>query len=113
MFPWEFALGDKMYFGCPEFLTEFKGKHLPPQARTWNSMLQWYRGRNEHMVAEVKNGRRAISTKWRGSFAGLAAVLRIVIHMVALQERMRGPRYDVYGPWPVCPDHIVRQYYSA
>ena len=109
-FPWEWSLGDKAYVGCPEFLTEFKGKNLTPQQMTWNNVLQWYRSRNEHMVAEVKQGRKALDTKWRGSFVGLAAILRIVVHMVALQERMRGPRYDCYGPWPVCPDHIVRQY---
>ena len=30
--------------------------------------------------------------------------------MVALQERMLGPWYDCFGPWPVCPDSIVRRY---
>ena len=55
-------------------------------------------------------GRKALDTTWRGSFFGLAAVLRIVVHMVTLQERMLGPRYDCFGPWPVCPDSIVRRY---
>ena len=73
-------------------------------------MLQFFRGRNEHLVAEIKQGRKALCTQWRGSFLGLAAVLRIVVHMVALQERMLGPRYDCFGPWPVCPDSIVRRY---
>ena len=76
----------------------------------FNNMLQFYRGRNEHLVAAVKNGRNALDTKWRGSFLGLAAVLRIVVHMVTLQERMQGPRYECFGPWPVCPDSIVRRY---
>lgn len=111
MYPWEYNLGDKMYDGCPEFLTEFKGRNITKQQRMWNNLLQFYRGRNEHLIATVKHGRAALSTKWRGSFGGLAAVLRIVMHMVSLQERMAGPRYDVYGPWPVCPAHIVRQYY--
>ena len=26
------------------------------------------------------------------------------------QERMSGPRYDVFGPWPVCPPHVVAAY---
>ena len=30
--------------------------------------------------------------------------------MVALQERMLGPRYDSFGPWPMCPADIVAQY---
>ena len=61
-------------------------------------------------VSVVKNGRSALDTRWRGSYKGLCAVLRLVIHMCALQERMLGLRYDVFGPWPVCPDHIARRY---
>ena len=30
--------------------------------------------------------------------------------MVALQERMAGPRYDCYGPWAMCPADIVAQF---
>ena len=73
-------------------------------------MLQFFRGRNEHLVAAIKTGRKALDTTWRGSFAGLAAILRVIVHMVALEERMLGPRYDCFGPWPVCPDAIVRRY---
>ena len=72
--------------------------------------MQFFRGRNEHLVAAVKTGRKALDTTWRGSFLGLAAVLRVVMHMVTLEERMLGPRYDCFGPWPVCPDSIVRRY---
>ena len=100
-----------MYAGLPEFLTEFKDYgSLTEEQLAFNDMLQFFRGRNEHLVASIKNGRKALCTKWRGSFLGLAAVLRIVVHMVALQERMLGPRYDCFGPWPVCPDAIVRRY---
>ena len=53
----------------------------------------------------------ALDTRWRGSYIGLCAVLRLVVHMCALEEHMRGPRYDVFGPWPVCPDQIVKRYY--
>ena len=114
MFPWEYAVGDKMYDGCPEFLTEFKDYgNLSANMLEWNDMLQFYRGRNEHEVAFVKEGRAALDTRWRGSYAGLCAVLRIVVHMCALQQRMLGPRYDVCGPWPVCPDHIVRRYWHT
>jgi hypothetical protein len=112
VYPWEYMLGDKAYVGCPEFLTEFKvyGGGLTEEQLNWNNTLQFFRGRNEHLVAAVKQGRKAISTQWRGSFAGLAAVLKIIVHMVGLQERMGGPRYDCFGPWPVCPDAIARRY---
>jgi hypothetical protein len=111
MHPWEYALGDKAYVGCPEFLTEYKdyGNMTAAQYR-WNNILQFYRARNEHAVMEVKTGRHSLDTKWRGSFIGLAAILKIVVHMVALQERMKGPKYDCFGPWPVCPDSIVARY---
>ena len=111
MLPCEYALGDKMYDGCPEFLTEFKnyGK-LSAEMLAWNDMLQFYRGRNEHAVSEVKDGRAALEQRWRGSYSGLCAVLRLVIHMCALEQRMLGSRYDVFGPWPVIPDRIVSRY---
>ena len=76
----------------------------------WNDMLQFYRGRNEHEVATVKYGHLALSSRWRGSYLGLCAVLRLVMHMSALEQRMFGPRYDVFGPWPVCPEHIASKY---
>ena len=25
-------------------------------------------------------------------------------------DGMQGPRYECFGPWPVCPDSIVRRY---
>ena len=78
-----------------------------PQQLAWNDMLQFYRG---HIVSVIKNGRAALDTRWRGSYQLLCAVIRLVIHMCALEERMLGPRYDVFGPWPVCPNHIVRRY---
>lgn len=112
MRPWEYALGDKAYVGCPEFLTEYKDYgHLTEPQKRWNNILQFYRARNEHAVKEVKTGRQSLDTKWRGSFIGLAAILKIVVHMVALQERMKGPKYDCFGPWPVCPDSIVARYH--
>lgn len=73
-------------------------------------MIQHYRGRVEHVIGEIVKNRRALNTKWRGSYSTLAAILKIVVHMVGLQERMKGPRYDVYGPWPVCPANIVAQF---
>ena len=110
-FPWEYALGDKMYDGCPEFLTEFKDYgSLTAKMIAWNDMLQFYRGRNEHLVSVIKNGRAALDTRWRGSYKGICAILRLVIHMCALQGRMLGPRYDVFGPWPVCPDSVACRY---
>ena len=52
-----------MVDGCPEFLTEFKdyGSNMTPQMIAWNDMLQFYRGRNEHLVAAVKNGRATLA----------------------------------------------------
>ena len=43
--------------------------------------------------------RKTLSTKWRGPYSLIAAIMKISAHMVGLQERMRGPRYDVFGPW--------------
>ena len=111
LYKWEYGLGDKAYVGCREILTEFKGKTgLTTEENEWNLTLQHYRGRVEHLIAEIVQSRNALNTKWRGSFSLLAAILKICAHMVALQERMKGPRYDVFGPWPVCPDHIVDAY---
>ena len=99
IFDWEFWLGDKAYIGIPEFLTEFKGSNLCVEKIEWNLMLQHYRGRNEHLIAEMKQPRAAINTRWRGSYSLLNAITKIVAHMVGLQERMKGPRYDCYGSW--------------
>ena len=82
-----------------------KGKNLTHEQRQFNLTVQHYRGRVEHLISEVVDRRMALCTKWRGSFSLLAAVLKIAVHMVGLQERMKGPRYDVFGPWPVCPPH--------
>ena len=92
-------LGDKAYVGCPEFLTEFKGSNLCPEKIEWNLMLQHYRGRNEHLISELKRSRATINTCWRGSYSLLTAITKIAAHMVGLQERMKGPRYDCFGPW--------------
>ena len=70
-----------------------------------------YRGRVEHLIAELVQTRKCLNTKWGGSFTLLAAIMKIAAHMVGLQERMKGPRYDVFGPWPVCPQHITAQYW--
>ena len=48
--------------------------------------------------------------KRRGSMDLLAAIMKIAAHMVGLQERMKGPRYDVFGPRPVCADNIADMY---
>ena len=85
--------------GCPEFLTEFKGSNLCPEKIEWNLMLQHYRGRNEHLISELKRSRATINTCWRGSYSLLTAITKIAAHMVGLQERMKGPRYDCFGPW--------------
>ena len=93
-----------------QIITEWKGNNLTHEQRRFNLTVQHYRGRVEHLISEVVDGRMALCTKWRGSFSLLAAVLKIAVHMVGLQERMKGPRYDVLGPWPVCPPHIAAMY---
>ena len=110
IYPWEYWLGDKAYVGCPEFLTEFKkskNSQLTPEQIEWNLMLQHYRGRNEHLVRAVKGGRKTLCTKWAGSYASICAIMKVTAHLVGLQERMLGPRYDCYGPWPMCPADVM------
>ena len=112
--PWEYGLGDKAYVGEPQVITEWKSTFLGPQLtarqKAFNTAVQHYRGRVEHLISQVVDGRSALCTKWRGSFSLLAAILKIAVHMVGLEERMKGPRYDVFGPWPVCPPHIMAQF---
>ena len=40
--------------------------------------------------------REALRSTWRGSYMFAGAVN-------GLEERMKDPHYDVYGPWPVGP----------
>ena len=107
MYRWEWALGDKAYIGCPEVMTEFKGSRLRFDQVEFNQLLQHYRGRVEHLIGEVTFGRATLNTRWRGSYSMLASIMKSAAHMVGLQERMRGPKYDVFGPRPVCPADIV------
>ena len=106
----EYGLGDKAYVGCREMLCEhkkYKDHTLTTDQIEWNLSLQHYRGRVEHLISELVHSRRALNQRWRGNFALLAAVMKISAHMVGLQERMKGPRYDCFGPWPVFPDRVV------
>ena len=91
-------------------ITEWKGKasDLTAQQLEFNRTVQHYRGRVEHVIREVVDGRQALCTRWRGSFALLAAILKIAVHMVGLQERMKGPRYDVLARGP-CVRRILRR----
>jgi hypothetical protein len=41
--------------------------------------------------------------RWRGSYDLIQAIAKIVAHLTTLQERIKGPRYDVFGPWPHHP----------
>ena len=97
--------------GEVQIITEWKGRNLTPQQKAFNTTVcSTHRGRVEHLISEVVRGREALCTTWRGSFSLLAAIMKISVHMVGLQERMKGPRYDVFGPWPVCPPHIAAQF---
>ena len=95
-------------------LTEHKkpkgGQLTRPQAAN-KKIHQHYRGRNEHLIKEMRGGKAVLNNDaWRGSFSLLSALTRLAAHMTGLQERMKGPRYDCYGPWPVCSDAIFAQF---
>lgn len=113
LYPWEYWWGDKAYVGCPHMVTEYKkpqNGQLTAREQDWNITFQHYRARVEHLIREVKGPRLALTTRWRGSFSLLSAVVRINAHMTGLQERMKGPRYDCYGPWPVVSEDIFRRF---
>ena len=76
----------------PQLITEWKGRNLTPQQREFNTTIQHYRGRVELLISEVVDGRAALCTTWRGSFSLLAAIMKSAVHMVGLQERMKGRR---------------------
>ena len=61
----------------------------------------------ESVVGQLKNGRKALNSRWRGSLSFLAAVLHISVHMM---ERVKGSRFDHCGPWPVAPAQVVRNF---
>ena len=86
-------------------------RNLSLEKQRYNKTVQHYRGRVEHLIGQGSGQPyMALCTTWRGSFTLLAAVMKIAAHMVGLQERMKGPRYDVFGPWPVCLPHIAAQF---
>jgi hypothetical protein len=111
MYRWEYSLGDKAYVGCDDFLTEFKkppGGSLNEEHKEWNKLLQHYRGANsEALISQLKTPRNSLNGRWRGSLSLLSAVLHIAMNMMALEERMKGPRFDYCGPWPAAPRHVV------
>ena len=72
--PWEYGLGDKGYVGCPQIITEWKGDGLTRRQIEFNLTLQHYRGRVEHLISEMVQSRRALNTRWHGSFSLLAAI---------------------------------------
>ena len=43
----------------------------------------------------------------QNSYSLLAAVMKLSAHMCGLVERMRGPRFDCFGPWPMCPASVA------
>ena len=50
--------------------------------------MQHTRGSDgESAVAQLKNSRKALHSRWRGSLSFLSAVLHISVHMMALEER--------------------------
>lgn len=111
---WEYSLGDKAYIGCEEMLTEFKkpkGGQLTQLQLRHNQIIKHYRGANsEGMVSQLKTPRKALNSRWRNDLPLLAAVVKISMHMMTLEERMRGPRFDHYGPWMAAPESILQQW---
>ena len=61
-------------------------------------------------VRQMEAGKKVFSERFRGSFSLLSALTRLAAHMTGLQERMKGPRYDVYGPWPVVDDRTFHAF---
>ena len=104
--PWEYGLGDKGYVGCPQIITEWKGDGLTRRQIEFNLTLQHYRGRVEHLISEMVQSRRALNTRWHGSFSLLAAVMKITAHMVGLQERMKASAVRCVWPVASVPPHI-------
>ena len=117
IYPWEYLLCDKGYVGCDHIITEYKKsrrlRQLSARQKQFGLVVQHYRGRGEHLIREMRGGKKALSERWRGSFSLLSAIARIAAHMTGLQERMKGPRYDVFGPWPVCSDPVFRAFPKA
>ena len=68
------------------------------------------RSREIPWVCIIRFGFRLDSGIVVGNARPARCLMKLSAHMVGLQERMKGPRYDVFGPWPVCPDNIVRAY---
>ena len=113
LYPFEYGMGDKAYVGVPHMYCEHKkptGGELTCEESMDNLFIQHYRGRNEHLIREMRSRKKCFATAWRGSFSLLSAITRFAAHMTGLQERMKGPRYDVYGPWPVCSEKVFRLY---
>ena len=81
MDPREYGFADKAYIGADELVCEFKKtkklKKLEPYMKRFNLLLQHYRGRGEHSIAEVVQGADALNTTWRNSYALLAAIVRL------------------------------------
>ena len=76
----------------------------------FNLTLQHYRGRVEHLISEMVQSRRALNTRWHGSFSLLAAVMKITAHMVGLQERMKASAVRCVWPVASVPPHIAALY---
>ena len=114
-------LCDKGYWGCDHILTEYKKpvnrrgqprQDLALEQKRYGLLVQHYRARGEHLIRQrMRGGKKALTERWLALFlCMLSAITRIAAHMTGLQERMMGPRYDVYGPWPVCSEQMFRQY---
>jgi hypothetical protein len=93
--------------GCDHILTEYKKpvnrrgqprQDLTLKQKRYGLLVQHYRARGEHLIRQMRGGKND----------GVAPFL--CCRPSRAQERMMGPRYDVYGPWPVCSEQMFRQY---
>ena len=79
------------HVGCDHIITEYKkpqNGQLTAAQKRFGLIVQHYRGRGEHLIREMRGGKKALSERWRGSFSLLSAIARIAAHMTGLQERI-------------------------
>ena len=102
---WEFFLGDGHYIGKRGFMTPFRHPPnglLSDEEYEWNAIVAHYRSRVEHANRRVKS-HAIFQTPWRGSIGLLACLVKIVIHMQAIEQNMH-LMYHPYGNWPHNPE---------
>lgn len=99
--PWEWGIGDGAFIGNPNILVAFQnqeGKQLNDDQLHFNGWFNYWRGRVEHIIGEVKN-HDMLSGVFRGSFVLLHAATRLTVHLTNVKIKLNPPRYETVGPW--------------